>query len=57
MKRRTGRPRTQPPRQQVHLRLPVPLYRRLVTRSRESGVPVNTLLERWIADALERKVV
>ncbi len=57
-KRRRGRPSTQPPgRQSIHLRLAPDVYAPLIAWSRASGVPMNTLIERAVRAALERKNV
>ena len=55
-KRLRGRPRTQPPHQHVHLRLPLDLYTKLVARSRTTGIPQNTIIVRAIAAAFQKGV-
>jgi predicted DNA-binding protein len=41
--------------QQLAVRIPVDLYRRLKAYSRETGVPITRLVERWLRAALAEK--
>ncbi len=53
-KLRRGRPKTRPhDAQPVHVWLPRDLYDQLKRRSTETGVPMNTMIERWITIALQ----
>jgi hypothetical protein len=54
-KRPRGRPKVRPDSQHVHLQLARDLYDRLQEWKAESGVPVNTLIERAVKAALERR--
>ena len=54
-KRKPGRPKHRPEVQRMHLRLAKDVYDGLWRLSATSGVPMNTLIERAIATALDTK--